>query len=129
MMSVNNKSAFSGHQGAKKTEVRILLNLYWPGLCQDDIRFCRSCDVCQGNIKKGIVKKVPLGYTLYWPGICQDDIRFCRSCDVCQGNIKKGIVKKVPLGYMPLIEKPFKRVEVDIVGQISPPSEAGHEYI
>ena len=30
---------------------------------------------------------------------------------------------------MPLIDKPFKRVAVDIVGPIEPPSEAGHRYI
>ena len=91
-MSVNHESAFSGHLGAKKTENSILPNFFWPGLCQDVIRFCRSCDVCQRTIKKGIVKKVPLG-------------------------------------SMPLINTPFKRVAVDIVGPVAPVSEAGHRYI
>ena len=45
VMSVNHASAFSGHLGAKKTEVRIHQNFFLPGLCQDVIRFCRSCDV------------------------------------------------------------------------------------
>ena len=92
VMSVNHESAFSGHLGAKKTEVRILPNFFWPGLRQDVIRFCRSCDVCQRTIKRGSVRKVPLG-------------------------------------SMPLIDTPFKRVAVDIVGPIAPPSEAGHRYI
>ena len=30
VMSVNHKSAFSGHLGAKKTEDRILPNFLWP---------------------------------------------------------------------------------------------------
>ena len=30
---------------------------------------------------------------------------------------------------MPLIDKPFKRVAIDLVGPISPPSEDGHRYI
>ena len=30
-MSVNHESALSGHLGAKKTEVRILPNFFWPG--------------------------------------------------------------------------------------------------
>ena len=30
---------------------------------------------------------------------------------------------------MPLIDKPFKRVAIDLVGPISPPSEVGHGYI
>ena len=61
VMSVNHESAFSGHEGAKKIEVKILLHFSWPGLCQNFIRFCRSCDMSQRTIKKGIVKKVPLG--------------------------------------------------------------------
>ena len=91
-MSVNHESAFSGRLGAKKTEVRMLPNFFWPRLHQDVIRFCCSCDVCQRTIKKGIVKKVPL-----WS--------------------------------MPLINTPFRRVAVDIVGPMAPPSEAGHRYI
>ena len=30
---------------------------------------------------------------------------------------------------MPLIDKPFKRVAIDLVGLIGPPSEDGHRYI
>ena len=82
-MSVNHESALSGHTGAKKTEIRILLNFFWPGLCQDVIRFCHSCYMCQRTVKRGRVKKVPLG-------------------------------------SMPLIDTPFKRVAVDIVGSIPP---------
>ena len=61
-----------------------------------------------------------------WPGLRQNVIRFCRSCDVCERTVKRGSVKKVPLGSMPLINTPFKRVAVDIVGPIAPQSEAGH---
>ena len=56
VMSVNHKSAFNGHLGAKKTEVRILPNFFWPGLRQDFIRFCHSCDVCQRTVKRRSVK-------------------------------------------------------------------------
>ena len=61
VMSVNHESAFSGHLGVKKTEVRTLPNFFWPGLHQDVIRFCRSCHVCKRTVKMGNVKKVPLG--------------------------------------------------------------------
>ena len=54
---------------------------------------------------------------------------FCRSCDVCQKTTAKGSVSRVPLEYMPLIDMPFRRVTVDLVGPISPPSEKGHRYI
>jgi len=35
----------------------------------------------------------------------------------------------MPLQKMPLIDMPFKRVAIDLIGPISPPSEAGHRYI
>ena len=38
-------------------------------------------------------------------------------------------MSKVPLEKMPLTDKPFKRVAIDLVGPISPPSEEGHRYI
>ena len=84
-MSVNHESEFSGHLGAKKTEVRRLPNFFWP--------------------------------------------RLCRYFDVYERTVKKDNVKKVPLGSTPLIDTPFKRVAVDIVWPIAPPSEAGYRYI
>ena len=65
----------------------------------------------------------------YWPGIQGDVTRFCKSCGVWQKTVSKGSVPKVPLEKMPLIDKPFKRVAIDLVGPISPSSEDGHRYI
>ena len=64
-----------------------------------------------------------------WPGVCGDVARFCKSCDICQRTIQKGRVTKVPLGKMPLIDTPFKRVAVDIVGPIEPRSDKKSRYI
>ena len=63
------------------------------------------------------------------PGIQGDVTRFCKSCDVCQKTVNKGSVPKLPLQKIPLIDKPFKRVPIDLVVPISPPSEEGHRYI
>jgi len=49
--------------------------------------------------------------------------RFCRSCDICQMTIVKGRVPSAPLGKMPIIDTPFDRVTVDLVGPIFPPTE------
>ena len=64
----------------------------------------------------------------FWPGVCGDVARFCKSCDICQRTIQKGRVTKVPLGKMPLIDTPFKRVAVDIVGPIEPRSDKKSRY-
>ena len=78
------------------------------------------------GIKKTVDK---IQSAFYWPGIQRDVMRFCKSCDVCHKTVQKGSVPKVPLQKMPLIEKPFQRVAIDLVGPISPLSEDGHRYI
>ncbi|XP_033730000.1 uncharacterized protein LOC117319277 [Pecten maximus] len=65
----------------------------------------------------------------YWPGVQADVTRFCRSCDACQRTFPKGRVAKAPLGSMPLVETPFKRVAVDIVGPLDPATDKGNRYI
>ena len=56
-------------------------------------------------------------------------LRYCHSCDVCQRTVVKGRVTKTPLGKMPLIDLPFKRVAVDLVGPIAPVTDRGNRYI
>ncbi|KAJ8027088.1 hypothetical protein HOLleu_32126 [Holothuria leucospilota] len=65
----------------------------------------------------------------YWPGIEGDVRRFCASCDVCQRTFPKGRVTRVALGSMPLIDTPFKRVAVDLVGPLQPMTARGNRYI
>ena len=67
--------------------------------------------------------------SFYWPGIHSDVTHFCRSCDVCQKTTPRGRVPKVPLQGMPLVDMPFKRVAIDLIGEIKPASDAGHRYI
>ena len=54
--------------------------------------------------------------------------RYCQSCDICQRTIPKGRAAKVPLGSMPVINTPFSRVAVDLVGPL-PVSNNGKRFI
>ena len=65
----------------------------------------------------------------YWPRLQGDVRRYCASCDICQRTVSKGKVVKVPLDKMPLIDTPFRRVAVDIVGPIHPVTDQGNRYI
>jgi len=56
-------------------------------------------------------------------------VRYCRSCDICQRTVTKGRVSKLPLGKMALIDLPFKRVAVHLVGPIAPVPDQGNRYI
>lgn len=65
----------------------------------------------------------------YWPGIQGDVTRYCQSCDVCQRTFPRGKVIKVPLNEMPIIDTPFERVAVDLVGPLYPITDKGNRYI
>lgn len=65
----------------------------------------------------------------WWPGCQADCGRFCKSCDMCQRIYPKGKVPKAPLGDMPLVDIPFQRIAVDIVGPLDPPSYKKNKYI
>ena len=65
----------------------------------------------------------------FWPGVQSDTKRFCKSCDICQKTVPRGRIGKVPLGKMPLIDEPFRRVAVDIIGPLSPVTDKGNRFI
>ena len=67
--------------------------------------------------------------SFFWPGAMADVKRFCASCDLCQRTAPKGMVRKVPLQNPPLIDTPFRRVAIDLIGPISPASGSGKKYI
>ncbi|XP_075723904.1 uncharacterized protein LOC142765981 [Rhipicephalus microplus] len=65
----------------------------------------------------------------FWPGVTADVKRFVASCDICLRTVPKGRVPHVSLGQSPVIDTPFKRVAINIVGPIRPPSCPGNRYI
>ena len=93
----------------------------------------RIMELAHGSIMGGHmgIKKTTdkIQSAFYWLGILGDVTRYCKSCDVCQKTVNKGSVPKVPLEKMPLIDKPFKRVAIDLVGPFGPPSKDDHRYI
>ena len=72
------------------------------------------------------LRKVESGF--FWPGVSSDVARYCQSCDICQKTAQK-CLRKAPLAKMPVIDVPFRRVAVDLIGPISPETEEGYKYI
>ena len=66
--------------------------------------------------------------SFYWPGIVGDVKRYCSSCDIFQRTVPCGKVRKVPLCATPIVDTPFARAAVDIVGPL-PVSNNGYRYI
>ncbi|XP_063075477.1 uncharacterized protein LOC134465637 [Engraulis encrasicolus] len=63
----------------------------------------------------------------YWPGVHKEVENYCRSCPECQQKAPKPSYRS-PLIPLPIIETPFERIGLDIVGPL-PKSARGHQYI
>ena len=61
VLRLAHETLMSGHLGIRKTMDRVLTEFFWPGVCGDVSRFCKSCAIRQRIIQKGRVTKVPLG--------------------------------------------------------------------
>lgn len=63
----------------------------------------------------------------FWPGIHKEIENYCRGCPECQRMAPKPTYRN-PLIPLPIIETPFERIGLDIVGPL-PKSARGHQYI
>ena len=63
----------------------------------------------------------------YWPTLFKEVDVYCRSCPECQ-KTAPGRGHRAPLIPLPIIDEPFRRIAMDIVGPL-PKSRAGHRYI
>ena len=59
VLRLAHESILAGHQGIRRTQDRVRMGFWWPGMQGDIIRFVRSCDICQRSISKG-EQRVPL---------------------------------------------------------------------
>lgn len=68
-----------------------------------------------------------IGSRFAWPGMYTDVLQFCSSCGKCQLTSSKG-VPRAHLQPLPIIDTPFERIGMDIVGPLEK-SSSGHRYI
>jgi len=61
VVSLAHDTLLAGHRGAGKTLSRVQQEFYWPGVHDYVTRYVASCDLCQTNVSKGTVAKVPMG--------------------------------------------------------------------
>uniref|UniRef100_A0A8C1GLQ5 Gypsy retrotransposon integrase-like protein 1 n=1 Tax=Cyprinus carpio TaxID=7962 RepID=A0A8C1GLQ5_CYPCA len=63
----------------------------------------------------------------HWPGLEAEVKRFCMACPTCQRTSPR-TPPPSPLIRLPIIEVPFERIGMDLVGPL-PKSARGHEHI
>ena len=69
----------------------------------------------------------PLLQRFYWPGIINDVADYCKRCPACQ-KVGQKPGKQARLIPLPIIEEPFRRIAMDIVGPLER-TKTGHKYI
>ena len=63
----------------------------------------------------------------YWPTVYRDAAKYCKACPECQKTSTRR-TPRAPLIPLPIIEEPFSRIAMDIVGPL-PRSRSGKRYI
>ena len=76
------------------------------------------------GVKKSLEK---LQRHFFWPGLWKDVSKFCQACPECQLGASS-TRKKAPLQPLPVIEEPFCRVAMDLVGPLRR-TKRGNKYI
>ncbi|XP_071485282.1 uncharacterized protein [Diadema antillarum] len=105
-----------------------VLQVVVPGKLRDRVLKLAHESILGGHLgAKKTSEKIQTHF--FWSGMHADVVRYCRSCEVCQRTTPKGKVTKVPLGSTPLIDEPFRRVAMDLVGPIEPATSHGHRFI
>ena len=63
----------------------------------------------------------------YWPTLYKDVADYCRSCSECQKAAPRSMIR-APLVPLPVMEAPFERIAMDIVGPL-PKSRVGNRFV
>ena len=63
----------------------------------------------------------------YWPTLFSDVAEYCFRCPECQKTAKRS-QHKLPLVPLPVMQEPFERIAMDVVGLL-PQSRRGNQYI
>ncbi|KAI4897040.1 hypothetical protein NFI96_014401, partial [Prochilodus magdalenae] len=69
-----------------------------------------------------------IAHRFYWPGQYADIVKFCKNCPECQLTAYQKKSDRVPMVNMPIIDVPFSRIAMDVVGPL-PRTKNGNRYI
>ena len=83
-------------------------------------------DVCEGHFSRLVTTQNILQYGYRWPTLFLDATKYAKRCDPCQRVEKPTPSRVMPLTPI-LAQIPFKKLEIDFVGPIKPPSRHGQK--
>ena len=115
---------------AKETDgdgVRAVEQLVLPVVCRKTVLKLAHTVPLAGHLgQRKTLRRVLQRF--YWPRVCHDVVEYCRACGRCQRTSGKRKRDRAQLVNLPIIEEPFKRIAMDIVGPLER-THAGNRYI
>ena len=100
--------------------------LVLPHSCRQQVLTLAHSVPLAGHLgRKKTFKRLALRF--YWPTMHKDVADFCRSCETCQ-RTRNHKIPRAPMVPLPVVEEPFTRVAMDIVGPL-PRSRSGNRYV
>ena len=60
ILRLGHEIPMSGHQGCRRTKLRVQSEFYWPGIYKEVNQYVKSCDICQKTAQKGRTTKAPV---------------------------------------------------------------------
>ena len=122
-----NRLCYRKYRSSKKTE-KVYTQLVVPMQLRKEVLRIAHDGIMSGHL--GVRKTTDRVLNeFFWPTVRKDVKIYCRTCDVCQKTVPKGKISQLPLGKMPLIDTPFSRVAIDLVGPIFPATDTGNRFI
>ena len=107
-------------------EARAVEQLVLPRRCREMVLMMAHSVTMSGHLGKNKMAE-RLRRCFYWPTLFKDVAEYCRACEECQKcSSRRG--PKAPLVPLPVMEEPFQRIAIDIVGPL-PRSRLGNKYI
>ena len=112
--------------GTNGDEARSIEQLVLPTHCRQAVLGLAHNIPMAGHLGRRKTAKRIL-QRFYWPGVFRDVQKHCQTCGQCQKSSPRGI-KKARLIPLPIMDEPFKRIAMDIVGPL-PRSSSGKRFI
>ena len=113
-------------QGSDGDEAQIVEQLVLPVQCrQPVVRLAHDIPMAGHLGKRKTADRIRQRF--YWPSLYRDVAKYCQSCERCQKSSPRHTLK-APLVPLPIMETPFQRIAMDIVGPL-PRSSSGKRFI
>lgn len=126
--NIDNGILYRHFKSPKIQNDRVFTQLVVPAKLRTAVMSCAHDSIFGGHLgTRKTANRIKSNF--YWPGIEKDVKQYCRSCDICQRTTAKGWTPVVPLGKMPIIETPFERIAMDLVGPLPPTEGRKNQYI